>query len=281
LNYYPLHIGDYLRDTSHLSMLEDGAYRRMLDLYYASERPLPLNLDGLYRLLRAKSKAERDAVDTVLAEFFRRQDGGWHNARADEEIARAREKSGKAKVSADKRWKSERTANASPGAMPTHSEGNAPNSQEPVAKAKSQKPRAKAADSPLRSESSTENGVADAQNRAPDTAQAWAAYREAYEQRYHVGPTPNAEDNAHMLAFVKKVPAQEAPEIAAFYVRHNKGWYVGKSHAVKWLREDAVGLRTQWLNGRKVTDTGARQADRTETRGSLALELLAENRKTA
>lgn len=66
-----------------------------------------------------------------------------------------------------------------------------------------------------------------------------------------------------MLAFVKKVPLAEAPEIAAFYVRHDKGWYVTKSHAVKYLRDDATGLRTQWLTGRKVTDSSARHADQT------------------
>jgi uncharacterized protein YdaU (DUF1376 family) len=69
-------------------MLEDAAYRRMLDLYYASERPLPKNRDGLYRLIRAKSKVERDAVDVVLGEFFFEADGGWRNARADIEIQR-------------------------------------------------------------------------------------------------------------------------------------------------------------------------------------------------
>ena len=88
MNYYPHHIGDYSRDTAHLSMLEDAAYRRMLDLYYASERPLPKNRDGLYRLVRARSKPERDAVDVILGEFFIEADGGWRNARADLEIQR-------------------------------------------------------------------------------------------------------------------------------------------------------------------------------------------------
>ena len=43
VNYYPHHIGDYSKDTSHLTMLEDAAYRRMLDVYYATEKPLPLD----------------------------------------------------------------------------------------------------------------------------------------------------------------------------------------------------------------------------------------------
>jgi uncharacterized protein YdaU (DUF1376 family) len=91
VNYYNFHIGDYLRDTVHLTVLEDGCYRRMLDLYYASEKPLPLNIDGLYRLVRAKTDDERKAIDTVLEEFFQRRKDGWHNKRADEEIERAKE----------------------------------------------------------------------------------------------------------------------------------------------------------------------------------------------
>lgn len=89
MNYYNHHIGDYARDTAHLSMLEDCAYRRMLDLYYAAERPLPLNRDGLYRLLRARTKEERKAVDTVLEEFFTQRETGWHQTRCDEEIEKA------------------------------------------------------------------------------------------------------------------------------------------------------------------------------------------------
>jgi hypothetical protein len=59
VNYYPHHIGDYLRDTVHLTMIEDGAYRRMLDLYYASEKPLPLDLSWLCRLMRAERDEEK------------------------------------------------------------------------------------------------------------------------------------------------------------------------------------------------------------------------------
>lgn len=86
MNYYSLHIGDYLKDTVHLSMLEDAAYRRMLDLYYASEKPLPLDLGWLCRLVRADSAEERAAVEFVLQHFFQKFEDGWRNKRADVEI---------------------------------------------------------------------------------------------------------------------------------------------------------------------------------------------------
>lgn len=155
MNYYSHHIGDYARDTAHLTMLEDGAYRRLLDLEYATERPLPLDPRMLYRLVRAISKHDRAAVDTVLAEFFDKGPDGWTQKRCIEEINRARDKSLKAKDSAGKRWQPNRNANASPlnanaseinanayanasdsnanappNALPTQCEGNAPNNQE-------------------------------------------------------------------------------------------------------------------------------------------------------
>lgn len=132
MNYYPHHIGDYARDTAHLSMLEDGAYRRLLDLCYATEKPLPLDREKLNRLVRARSNAEKEAVAVVLGEFFIEGEDGWHQRRVEEELERAQEKSAKASASAAKRWHSQRNENA----MRTHSEGNAPNSQEPRAKEK-------------------------------------------------------------------------------------------------------------------------------------------------
>ena len=73
LNYYPHHIGDYLRDTSHLTAVEDGLYRRMLDLYYASEKPLCVDFDYLCRLIRARESSEREAASEVLREFFEKR----------------------------------------------------------------------------------------------------------------------------------------------------------------------------------------------------------------
>jgi uncharacterized protein YdaU (DUF1376 family) len=89
LNYYPHHIGDYLRDTAHLTALEDGIYRRMLDVCYASEKPLPLETQWVCRLVRATTQEEQDAVHQILGQFWIKRSDGWHNKRADEEITKA------------------------------------------------------------------------------------------------------------------------------------------------------------------------------------------------
>lgn len=104
MNYYKHHIGDYSKDTAHLTMLEDGAYRRLMDVCYGSERPLPLERRAIYRLARAVSADDRAAVDTVLQEFFREFPDGWRQKRCDEEIAKAVAKSDKARESAMLRW---------------------------------------------------------------------------------------------------------------------------------------------------------------------------------
>ncbi len=61
------------------------AYTRLLRAYYRTEKPIPC--DQVHRLARAPGRAARAAVDSVLKEFFSKQDDGWHNKRADEEIA--------------------------------------------------------------------------------------------------------------------------------------------------------------------------------------------------
>ena len=86
MNYYRRYVGDYLKKTSRLSMIEHGAYTLLLDYYYADEKPLPLDKDELYTMVRAMSLSDRKAVDKVLCTFFCKQEDGYHNKRADHEI---------------------------------------------------------------------------------------------------------------------------------------------------------------------------------------------------
>lgn len=86
MNYYPFHIGDYLSATRHLSWEEDAAYRRLLDTYYTTEKPLPLDFRAVCRLVLAQTESQREAVETVLQEFFEKTENGWINRRADAEI---------------------------------------------------------------------------------------------------------------------------------------------------------------------------------------------------
>ncbi len=88
MNYYKRHIGDYAAATRHLSLLEHGVYCMLLDIYYTSERALPVDTRAVQRLVGARSKEEREAVETILEEFFEKGVDGWHQSRCDEEIHR-------------------------------------------------------------------------------------------------------------------------------------------------------------------------------------------------
>ena len=91
MNYYPFHMGDYSAHTAHLSWEEDLIYRRLLDLYYLHEKAVPADVQRLARLIRMPKQTA--AIESVLQEFFELGDDGWHNKRADEELARLNEKS--------------------------------------------------------------------------------------------------------------------------------------------------------------------------------------------
>lgn len=128
MNYYKRHLGDYAKDTKHLTLAEHGAFTVLLDYYYATEKPIPD--DRCERIANAYADYERVAVRAVLSEFFTLTDSGWVNKRADRVIGESEAKSLKAKESADARWNktdSERNANASK----THDERNA--SHKPLA----------------------------------------------------------------------------------------------------------------------------------------------------
>lgn len=114
MHYYQHHIGDFLKDTGHLSNEQLGVYMRMLWVYYDTEKPFTESCDDIAFAVRSDEKT----VHLLLRHFFVQQDDGWHQPRCDREIARFHEKAEKAKSSANARW-----SNAN--AMRTHTERNA------------------------------------------------------------------------------------------------------------------------------------------------------------
>ncbi len=86
MHYYEHHLGDYAEATAHLSLMEHGIYSQLIRKYYAKERPLSADPGVVQRLVGARTKKEREAVNTILKEFFTLEEDGWHNARCDKEI---------------------------------------------------------------------------------------------------------------------------------------------------------------------------------------------------
>lgn len=137
MHYYQHHIGDYRKDTSHLSLLEHGIYRQLLDLYYLSEKPIDANA---LRLICARTEEEQAITLQLLDEFFTKKGNKYYHSRCDAEIIAYHGKKIKAKASAEIRWnKNSKLQDAN--ALPTDSERNAnhkplTNNHKPVTKVK-------------------------------------------------------------------------------------------------------------------------------------------------
>jgi uncharacterized protein YdaU (DUF1376 family) len=119
INYYPFHLGDYAAHTAHLEPMEDLAYRRMLDLYYRTEKPLS-DPSEIARLIRMREHAA--TIRDVLNEFFEATDDGWVHARCEAEIAKMQDKQAKARASAQasvnaRSTNAQRTLNERPAAV--------------------------------------------------------------------------------------------------------------------------------------------------------------------
>jgi uncharacterized protein YdaU (DUF1376 family) len=236
VNYFEHHIGDYEQATSHLTACEDGIYGRLIRWYMASETPIPPDLKAVQRRVRARSRDEVKAVETVLAEFFELRTDGWHQHRCDEEIARFKDKQAKAKRSADARWNAHRSdsdgnANASQAAdavdMRTHSEGNAPRARPQTPDTKHQSSDVEHPQVKPASRSKT-LGVDDliAEGVDPSLARDWVAVRKAKKAVL----TPTAWEAVKREAEVAGLTPAEAVKIAA-----ESGWQGFKA---SWLQRD-------------------------------------------
>ncbi|MCK9802114.1 hypothetical protein M1B34_31755 [Pseudomonas sp. MAFF 302030] len=100
----------------------------------------------------------------------------------------------------------------------------------------------------------------------------WDAYTIAYLERYGVEPVRNAKVSSQVAQLVKRLGAEEAPQVAMFYVAINDSFFIRASHEFGLLVARAEGIRTQWLTGRQVNAVTARQMENTQANISAAQE---------
>jgi uncharacterized protein YdaU (DUF1376 family) len=125
MHYYQFNIGDYIKNTLHLSVMEDIAYRRLLDLYYDSEQPIPIDIPKVSRRLRM----DCDVVQSVLDEFFELTEDGYRNHRADLEILDYQEYLAKQKANGLKGGRPKKTQ-VKPTDNPSQTQNNPKHSQQ-------------------------------------------------------------------------------------------------------------------------------------------------------
>lgn len=80
MHYYQHNIGDYARDTGHLSVIEHGIYRLLLDWCYLNEKPI--TTEQAMRIARGFQVE----TQSVLSEFFKLESDGWKHTRVIKEI---------------------------------------------------------------------------------------------------------------------------------------------------------------------------------------------------
>lgn len=102
----------------------------------------------------------------------------------------------------------------------------------------------------------------------------WKQYADAYYQRYGVEPVRNAKVNGQVKSFVKRIGHENAPFVAAHYVTSNVAYYVSRGHSIDCLLSDAEKLHTEWATGKSITQTRARQIDKSESNRSAVSEAM-------
>lgn len=105
--YMPLYIADYLADAAHLTTVEHGAYLLLIMNYWQRGKPLD-NSNGRLTNVARTSNEEWAKIEPVVAEFFEVDGDVWTHKRIEQELARFRAKSDKArgagKASAQRRF---------------------------------------------------------------------------------------------------------------------------------------------------------------------------------
>ena len=85
MHYYKFNIADYRKDTGHLSTIEHGIYRQLIDWYYLDEQPIPSETQLVSRRLRLGSE-EIKFLENVLSDFFVLDKTGYKHKRIEVEI---------------------------------------------------------------------------------------------------------------------------------------------------------------------------------------------------
>lgn len=85
MHYYKFNIADYRKDTGHLSTIEHGIYRQLIDWYYLDEQPITPETQVVARRLRLGSE-EIKFLQNVLSDFFVLDKTGYKHKRIEVEI---------------------------------------------------------------------------------------------------------------------------------------------------------------------------------------------------
>ncbi|CAB4133846.1 Protein of unknown function DUF1376 [uncultured Caudovirales phage] len=101
MHYYQFNIADYRADTAHLSIIEHGIYRQLMDWYYLDEKPIPKETQVVMRRLSLGSD-QVHYLTNVLNDFFLLTDSGYFHNRIAIELERYQVQFAKNRVNGQK-----------------------------------------------------------------------------------------------------------------------------------------------------------------------------------
>lgn len=261
--WFPFYPGDFL-SSSRVAMMtteEIGGY--LLLLCHCWQDPactIPSDDDAVRKLSRLTG-----SLDAVKSCFILKR-GRLLNERLYKEWKKVKEKSELAKKSVEVRWKNTRNTNVKRTLYSSHRNIGT----------EEQKNKGTEEESELHSEVRIQKKELTIRDEPSAPALVWESYANAYQRRYGTPPVRNAKVNSQIAQFVKRVPGEAAPTIAAFYVTHSDAYYVRMQHPVGLLLRDAEGLHTQWKNGQRMTATKAQQQDKQASKGDMWREIIHE-----
>ena len=140
MHYYQFNIGDYAKATRHLTNLEDLAYRRLIELYYDTEKPLENEPKKLARLINMRENIAE--IEAVLSDFFVLSEAGFYQSRIESEIEKFHAKADSARVNGKKGGRPKK-----PKQNPTETQAK-PKKTQPVKSANPEKSGSKANQEP-------------------------------------------------------------------------------------------------------------------------------------
>jgi uncharacterized protein YdaU (DUF1376 family) len=115
VDWYPWYYEEYEADALHLTAVQDGIYRRLIDYYMRSRTPLPDNDLALAGAARV-GLSEWTANAEIIRAFFRPINGVLHLKRCDQELDkqdnRAKLHSDRARKAAKARWRNNKDLHA-------------------------------------------------------------------------------------------------------------------------------------------------------------------------
>lgn len=90
MHFYPHNIADFNNATRHLTRVERSVYRDAIEHYYDTESVLTKDFKTLSKRLLCTSEEEKEALKTVLSEFFIENEDGYFHKRCHDEIQKYR-----------------------------------------------------------------------------------------------------------------------------------------------------------------------------------------------